>query len=92
MSDSSSLPIQVVRDGDFAELELPPAFGWVVHTVEGKPQQLANTTHWAWCKVTDDYPGYSEIVFTLADGATPADPYPNGEATRLGPVLFKVFC
>ena len=92
MSDSSSLPISVVRDGDFDHLDLPPAVGWVVHTAEGKPQNLSGLTHWAWCKVEAEQPGYSEIVFTYSDGATPADPYPNGEPTRLGPVLFKVFC
>lgn len=76
----------------FAELDGPAPVGWVVHTAEGKPQQLSNITLWAWCKVEVDQPGYAEIVYTHADGATPADPYPNGEPVRLGPVLFKVFC
>ena len=92
MSDTSSLPISIARTGDFDELELPPAVGWVVHLVEGKSQSLRGVTHWAWCKVEAEQPGYSEIVFTLPDGATPADPYPNGEPTHLGSVLFKVFC
>ena len=82
------MPITPMYD----ELEIQPAVGWVVHVVEGKPQHLSNTTHWAWCKVEVDKPGYTEIVFTLPDGATTADPYPNGEQVRLGVVLFKVFC
>jgi hypothetical protein len=92
MSDSN-MPIQPLYD----ELEAPPMVGWVVHLTEGKPQSTQNQTFWAWCKVEADKPGYTEIVFTEADGTTPADPYPvapggTRRPVRLGTVLFKVFC
>lgn len=79
-------------------IEMPPAVGWVVHLVVGKPQVTQNHEIWAWCKVTVDEPGYSEIVFTETDGSTPANPYPKPTPdspdfkVRLGPVVFKVFC
>lgn len=69
-------------------LESPPSIGWVVHEVVSvKP---GTGPVWAWCKVEVSGPGYAEIVFTAADGHTPADP---GTATlRLGPVITKVWC
>lgn len=83
----------------FGELiEMPPAIGWVVHLVAGKPQQTQSREFWAWCKVTVDQPGYTDIVFTETDGSTIADPYPRPTAdspllpVRLGPVVFKAFC
>lgn len=75
---------------------MPPMSGWVVHEAVGKPQSTSNQTTWAWCRVEPDAPGYVEIHFTLADGSTPANPYPEihgkSQPVRLGPVLFKVFC
>ena len=84
--------------GEFTELELAPPVGVVVHLVVGKPQQSANQVHWAWCTVEAGRPGYTDVVFTLADGQTISDPYPKPTPDdpdfplRLGPVLFKVFC
>ncbi len=101
MTDSATeMPTQPVPDEfGFGELiEMPPPEGWVVHLVEGKPQQTQGSTHWAWCKVTLEGPGYTEVVFTEADGQTIANPYPKptpdspDRPLRLGPVLFKVFC
>lgn len=100
MSDSATeMPIQPVPDdGDeFGILEMSPAVGWVVHKVVGKPQQTEGIVHWAWCRVTTEGPGYTDIVFTESDGTTVADPYPHLPATadrpvKLGEVLFKVFC
>lgn len=92
MSDQN-MPIQPLYD----ELDVPPVSGWVVHEVVGKPQQTSNVKHWAWCRVEAERPGYTEIHFTLTDGSTPADPYPEDPAgrrrpVRLGDVVFKVFC
>lgn len=96
----SNLPFSTLP-GEFVEgtlLEAPDPVGWVVHVAVGKPQATENQTIWAWCKVEAEKPGYTEIVFTLSDGTTPADPYPKPtddspqRPVRLGPVLFKVFC
>ena len=104
MSDSSadspvqSIPAFASDDFGFAEIEMPPAVGWVVHLVAGKPQQTSGHEMWAWCKVTADEPGYTDIVFTETDGQTITDPYPKptldspDRPVRLGPVVFKVFC
>ena len=76
---------------------MPAPVGWVVHLVSGRSQQATGDV-WAWCKVTADDPGYSEVVFTETDGSTPADPYPKATSDapdrplRLGAVVFKVFC
>lgn len=95
---TSSEPLQEIPEFVEGMIEMPPSEGWVVHEVAGKPQATSTRTHWAWCKVTTEGPGYTEIVFTEADGTTFADPYPKPTAdgpdyrVRLGPVLFKVFC
>lgn len=68
-------------------LEIPAAQGWVVHELLRARSGLP--TVWAWCRVAEDQPGYSHIVYTLADGVTQADPGPN---PTLGPVVVKVFC
>jgi hypothetical protein len=93
----------IIPTEELMELEVPPMTGWVVHTAENKPASTAGRPIWAWCKVSQDGPGYSEIVFTEADGTTPVDPYPvqrndAGDAleaerrVQLGPVVFQVFC
>ncbi len=63
--------------------------GWVVHQVV-TPAGWKGGEVWAWCRVQVSDPGYSEMAFTKADGATGAS-RPDGEL-RLGPVLFKVWC
>lgn len=72
---------------DLASVELPPTTGWVVHEVLRSRSGLPQV--WAWCRVSDDHPGYSEVVYTLNDGVTSADP---GTNPQLGPVIVKVFC
>lgn len=109
MSDpTTDWPIQPTPDGytevEGEAFEFPAATGWVIHTVEGKPQQTSTRTLWAWCKVSTEGPGYTDIVFTETDGATHVDPYPvryddntgvpldQPHPVQLGPVVFKVFC
>lgn len=102
MSDpNTDMPVQPLPSEMFNEfdmIEIPPAVGWVVHLVAGKPQQTQSHEHWAWCKVTVDEPGYTDIVFTETDGSTIANPYPRPTPdspqlpVKLGPVVFKVFC
>ena len=83
-------------------VEAPPMHGWIVHQVVGLPSMTAGQVYWAWCRVSLDSHGYSEVHFTESDGITPADPYPvrvDGDGTpidrerrvQLGPVLFKAF-
>ena len=94
------MPVTILPGDEygFIGMDMPPPVGFVVHLVAGLSQQNSGTEFWAWCKVTADQPGYSEIVFTLSDGSTIADPYPKPtedspqDPVRLGPVVFKVFC
>ena len=76
----------------FAEVEIPPRSGFVVHHVASTPQNAGIV--WAWCESVEGKPGYASIVFTGPDGATPADPHPGNpdRALRLGEVLFRVWC
>lgn len=101
MTDSNAdMPVTILPGDEygFTELEMPAPVGFVVHQVGGLSQQNSGGEFWAWCKVTADAPGYTEIVFTLTDGSTIADPYPRPtkdslpDPVRLGPVVFKVFC
>jgi hypothetical protein len=92
-SNAQDMPVRPLYD----TLDPPPASGWVVHLTEGKPQSTQGTASWAWCKVEEGRPGYTEMHFTLPDGVTPTDPYPSAAGAeprpvRLGTVLFKVFC
>lgn len=68
-------------------IELPPSIGWVVHLVE--PTRQGGPQLMAWCKVSVDAPGYSEVTFFLLDGVTPAD---HTGDLRLGEVITKVWC
>lgn len=95
MSDpSSDIPHSIV--GEIPDM--PSPVGYVVHEVEGKPQQTEGTVFWAWCRVEADRPGYTDVLFTLTDGSTVADPYPKPTPDSpdrplvLGHVVFKVFC
>lgn len=94
------MPVQAIPDDNalYGEvMEFGPSVGYVVHKVVGKPQQTEGVAHWAWCRVTTEGPGYTDITFTESDGKTIADPYPHLPDTadrpvKLGEVLFKVFC
>jgi hypothetical protein len=70
------------------ELVVPPAVGWIVHEIT--PTRSGQDTLWAWCRIQDDGPGYTDIVYTRTDGVTLADP--GNRAGQLGPVVFKAFC
>jgi len=101
MTDSNAdMPVTILTGDEygFAGLDMPPPVGFVVHLVSNLPQQTQGREFWAWCKVTADQPGYTDIMFTHTDGQTIADPYPLPtedspvRPVRLGPVVFKVFC
>lgn len=74
---------------DFNPEFRPPAIGFVVHEVLNPVN--ANDRLWAWCQVTENLPGYSEITLTRNDGTTSVDPDKVNGRIQLGPALFQVW-
>lgn len=69
-------------------LDVPPATGWVIHEV--RRARASEPLIWAWCQVTDQGPGYTQITYTLTDGVTQPDHTPT--RPELGPVITRIFC
>jgi hypothetical protein len=95
MSDENE-PIRLERrtfaEPMFAELDVPPMTGYVVHRVSSAPTGLHV---WAWCEVVQGFPGYRSVTFTKPDGITATDPHPDNPsaALTLAPTpLFQVWC
>lgn len=64
-----------------------PSLGWVVHELHRQKEN--QPILWAWCRVSVDEPGYSEVHFTASDGTTIVD---GPAAFRLGAVIVKLWC